>query len=120
MLESCQQRFCCKEQVKKLNFIVMFVKIHRSYRTVVAMCDSGLLGKKFEEGIRQLDVRENFYNEREIDREEAIRLIRLQAKEDATFNIVGPESVAIALESGVIDKSAIGHVDGVPFALVLL
>lgn len=98
----------------------MFVKIHKSYRTVVALCDAELIGKRFEEGIKLLDVRENFYNDKRITREEALRIVKMQAKEDATFNIVGPKSIAVALELGVIDQDNIGHVAGVPFALVLL
>ena len=28
----------------------LYIKVHKSYRTVVALCDSEILGKKFEEG----------------------------------------------------------------------
>ena len=98
-------------------------KIYKSYRIVVAICDSNLIGKRFEEkfekGIKQLDIRENFYKDEELSYEEAVELMKLQAREDATFNIVGKESVKAALESGIIDKSGIGKVDGIPYALVL-
>ena len=39
----------------------MLVKIHKSYRNVVAVCDSDLIGKKFEEDKFQLDLKESFY-----------------------------------------------------------
>jgi hypothetical protein len=40
----------------------MFINIiHSSCRDVVAICDSELLGKVFEEGQLQLDVKESFY-----------------------------------------------------------
>ena len=39
----------------------MLVNIIKSYREVVAICDSELLGKCFEEGIFQLDIKESFY-----------------------------------------------------------
>ena len=42
--------------------MAVYIKVHNSYRSVVAVADSDLLGKRFEEGIKQLDVRENFYN----------------------------------------------------------
>ena len=96
------------------------IKIHRSYRSIVAVCDSNLLGKKFEEDIRQLDIRENFYNGKNIEKEELIRTIIKELKEDATFNIVGKDSVNAALEAGVIDKSCIAEIHGIPFALKLL
>ena len=41
----------------------MFVNIIKTYRNVVAVCDVNLLGKKFEEGKFQLDVKENFLKE---------------------------------------------------------
>lgn len=100
------------------------IKIHRSYRTVVAICDSDLLGKRFEEkfekGIKQLDLRENFYKNQEMSYEEAVELIESQAKEDATFNIVGHNSIKAALEAGIINKLGIAKIDGIPYALVLL
>lgn len=98
----------------------MFVKIHRSYRAVVAVCDSDILGKKFEEGKHQLHIAENFYKGEELQEEEIIELIRIQKMEDATFNIAGVQAVAAALKAGIIDKFCIGAVQGVPFALTLL
>lgn len=96
------------------------IKIHRSYRNVIAICDSELLGKKFEEGKKQLDVKESFYKDQEIEREEMIKLMIRQRKEDASFNIVGPDSIDAAIEAGIINEEAIGKVQNVPFALVLL
>lgn len=98
----------------------MFIKIHSSYRKVVAIADSDLIGKKFEEGKKQLDVRENFYKGKEVSKEEVLKTIKMQAIEDATFNIVGKESVAAALEAGIIKKEGILKIKGIPFALTLL
>ena len=41
----------------------MFVNVIKSYRDVVAICDKELIGKKFEEGNFQLDVKENFFSD---------------------------------------------------------
>jgi len=98
----------------------MYIKLHKSYRTVVAVCDTDLIGKKFEEGRRQLDVRENFYKGDEIDSEKSIELMQNYANEDATFNIVGKESVSTALKAGIINQSSVTKISGVPFALTLL
>ena len=97
----------------------MFIKIHKSCRTVVALCDSELLGKKFEEGKRQLDVRENFYKGDKVNEEQAINILRIQAMEDATFNIAGKKSVDSALKAGIITKKGIAKIKDIPFALVL-
>jgi len=98
----------------------MYVKIHKSYRKVVAVCDSELIGKKFEEGKKQLDVRDNFYRGEEFEAERVREIMKSELADDSTFNIVGKESVKLALESEVISEGNIGRVSGVPFALVLL
>ncbi len=98
----------------------MLVKIHDSYRRVVAVCDSDLVGKKFEEGKMQLDVRENFYGGEEVDLDKVVEILQREVNNYATFNIVGEEAVRCALECGIISEGNVGKVDGVPFALVLL
>ena len=98
----------------------MFIKIHKSYRDVIAICDSELIGKKFEEDIFQLDVKENFYKGEEINEEKAIKIFQRMSKEDVTFNIVGNESVNAAIKAGIIEREEIKKIKGIPFALVLL
>jgi len=86
----------------------------------VAVCDSELLGKRFEEGKFQLDIKESFYKGEEVREEEAIRIMKNMAREDATFNIVGELSVQAALKAGIISNNSIGKIQEIPFALVLL
>lgn len=98
----------------------MFVKIIKSYRDIVAICDADLIGKKFEEGKFQLDIKENFFKgERKTERE-AIKIIEDMLKEDATFNIVGEKSVNVALKAKIISQEEIKRIQKIPFALVLL
>jgi uncharacterized protein len=98
----------------------MYIKIHESYRKVVALCDKELIGKKFEEGKMQLDVRENFYKGKEITDDEITERLKDFKLDDSTFNIVGEKSVKAALDAGIITEGNIGKVDGIPFALSLL
>tara|TARA_Y100000310_G_scaffold328062_1_gene395473 strand:- start:17074 stop:17370 length:297 start_codon:yes stop_codon:yes gene_type:complete len=98
----------------------MFVKIHKSYREVIAICDSNLAGKYFEEGEFQLDIKENFYKGEELSEEETLKIMRDSLREDATFNIVGEKATELALEAGVIKKEGIKEIAGIPFALVLM
>ena len=101
----------------------MFVNIIKSYRYVVAICDSELLGKYFEEGNFQLEVKENFYKGKEGSEssdEEVSKIMNDFKREDATFNIVGRKAVDLALKEGIIEKDSVGEIQGVPFALVLL
>lgn len=98
----------------------MFINIIKSYRDVVAICDSDLIGKNFEEGEFQLDVKESFFKGKDLPKEEIERMIRTMKIEDATFNIVGKESVELALNTGAISQEGVKEISGIPFALVLL
>ncbi len=99
---------------------MFYLKIHESYRNVVALCDKEILGKKFEEGIKQLDIRENFYKGQEKTAEEVREVLSTQILEDSTFYISGENSVKLALETGIITENHIGKVNGIPFALILV
>jgi uncharacterized protein len=97
----------------------MKIKIHKSYRDVVAICDKDLIGKRFEQGNLQLDVKESFFNGKEVSEKEAMDIMIDMAKEDATFNIIGHKSVKAALKCGLIQKEGIKTIQEIPFALVL-
>ncbi len=98
----------------------MLVNIIKSYRDVVAICDSELLGKYFEEDLFQLDIKESFYKGNKRTEEEVIKIILDMKKEDATFNIAGEKSVQTAIKAGLISEDAVKKIQGVPFALVLI
>jgi len=90
------------------------ISIHKAYRWVVAICDKELAGQKLEEGEKQLDLSGQFFKGDERSREEAAEIIKDCVREDATFNIVGEKSCALAKELGIIQD------DGISYALVLL
>ncbi len=98
----------------------MHIKIHDSYRKIVALADSDLIGKKFEQGKKQIEIIPAFYQGEEKTKYEILEILKDMQKEDATFNIVGKESVQTALEVGIILKSGISYIQDVPVALVLL
>jgi len=98
----------------------MLVKIHKSYRTIVAVCDAELLGKIFEEGKMQIDVSDAFYGGEKKTDKEVIELLKDSATEDATFNILGEKSVNAAIKAGIIDGKGIIRIQGIPHALSLL
>ncbi len=98
----------------------MLVKIIKSCRTIIIICDADLIGKKLEQGEFQLDLKENFFEGDETSKQEAIKIMKNMAQEDATFNIVGQESINAALEAGIINKEGIKTIQDIPFALILL
>ena len=99
---------------------MVLVKIIETYRDVIAICDSELLGRRFEQGKFQLDVKESFFKGEETNEEKTIEIMKNMSKEDATFNIIGKKSVNTALKAGIIDEEGIGKIQGIPFALVLV
>ncbi len=98
----------------------MFVNVIKSYRDVVAICDRELLGKRFEEGKFQLDIKESFFRGKESSEEEVLEMIKKMHVEDSTFNIVGEKAIQVALNAGIISKEGIGKIENIPFALVLV
>ena len=98
----------------------MLVNIIKSYRDIVTICDSELIGKRFEEGKFQLDVKESFFKGKEMPEKEAIKIIQEMSREDAIFNFVGKKSVNTALKTGIILQEGIKKVQGIPFAMVLV
>ena len=81
----------------------MQIKIHKAYRTIVTVCDSNLIGKTFEQGIKQIEIRENFFKGDEKNKHEVIEILKQMDKEDATFNLVGNEYILIGKwDTGVV------------------
>lgn len=81
-------------------------------RLILAVCDKDILGKKFEDSKRVLDLSSSFFKGEEKPKAEVIMLM----KKAYTLNIVGEESVELAIECGIIDKTQIIHVKNVPHA----
>ena len=98
----------------------MQIKIHESYRKIVAVCDSNLIGKTFTEDIKEIKINPNFFKGQEKSKKQVLEIFKSMYKEDATFNIVGKESIETALEAGIIDKKGIITIQGVPMALGLM
>jgi len=83
---------------------------------LVAVCDSELIGHSFREGELHLSVNEDFFKGRPADEHEV-----KMALEDATIaNLVGEQSVACGIDSGIIDKHCVITIDGIPHAQMVL
>ncbi len=98
----------------------ILLKVHKSYRLVVAICDKELYGKSFVENNKKIDLSGEFFNGEEMTEEEIKQNIIRYLKEDATLNIVGENSVNFAKELGIINDEGVTTIDGIPLALVLL
>ena len=98
----------------------ILLRVHESYRWVVAVCDADVFARKLVDGKRVLDVSGAFFNGKIMNQDEAREEIIRCAKEDATFNFVGKDSVRLAKELELVLDGGVVEIDGVPFGLVLM
>ncbi|GAB7094388.1 hypothetical protein JCM30237_15400 [Halolamina litorea] len=73
---------------------------------LVSVCDPGLLGETFESGEISLTVEESFYggeNAVEADADAVVAGLRRAS----VANLVGEESVGVAVEAGLIDEATV-------------
>lgn len=96
----------------------MIVKIHKTddNRMVLAICDSSLIGKKFEEGKKQLDLTSDFYKGQEMSEKEVGNLLRNSYLTD----VVGEKSIALAIKEGIINESNIKKISNVPYTQIIV
>ncbi|MFB6111123.1 MAG: DUF424 domain-containing protein [Halobacteriaceae archaeon] len=82
---------------------------------LVTVCDRGILGETFEDGDVSLTVTEEFYGGQQV--ESAVVVERL--REASVANIVGTESVGLAIEEGFVDEERVLELDGTRHAQFL-
>lgn len=99
---------------------MLVAKVHNSYRVVVALCDAELIGKRFEQDIRELEIRATFFKEQELNHEQAVTMLQNYAREDATFFIAGHKAIHAAKEASIITEDNIATIDSIPFTLILM
>lgn len=92
----------------------MIVKTHTTSdnRLILTICDDELIGKKYGEGEKQLDLTSDFYKGNKMAEKEIIKLI----EKAYIINAVGKNSVGCCLRAGVVNKKNIGVIKGVSYA----
>lgn len=95
----------------------MIVKVHEAEgRVILAICDSGLIDKKFEDEDCQLDLTSDFYKGEEKTKEEVVNLL----DKAHMLNVVGAESIGLLKELEIISDEGVKEVQDVPYAMVVL
>jgi len=89
----------------------MFIaKLHEKQdRKVLAVIDSDLLGKCFTEGRKQLDLNSEFYNGKEMSKEEFNDLLPACDM----LNLAGKEIISLAKELGLVEDEDIITIDNI-------
>lgn len=79
---------------------------------LIAACDCGLLGRRFEEGELRLEITAGFFEGEKVEKELFLEVLSL-----ATMaNLVGDETVNAAIEAGQVDPECVIRIQGVPHA----
>lgn len=109
---------CLRRPASDQDKDMMIGKIHKTFegRTILAVCDSDIKGKKFEQGKMQLDLSSDFYKGRKMDKEELKELFRVVD----IVHLVGEKAVELGVKEGIIEKELVLEVDGVPHAEVVI
>ncbi len=93
---------------------MFYYKIHKSGGTaLLAVCDSELLGKTFEEGRLALHISREFYGGQKIRNEVLVLFPRADI-----INIAGNNIVSLALKNKWISEKGIIRVKGIPHAQI--
>ena len=88
----------------------VFLRIFKDpTRTLVAACDSGILGKTFREGKLKLEVKPEFYRGTLVSISEALREINSAD----IANLAGNGIVDAAVREGFVDSTAIVRISGI-------
>jgi hypothetical protein len=94
----------------------VFLKVFKGARhTLVAVCDSDLLGETFRQGKLKLKVKADFYRGSEVSVAEALHAV----DEADIVNLVGKQIVEAAIKEGYADPSAIIHIAGIPHVQIV-
>lgn len=89
------------------------MRIHRQGREVlVAVSDAGLVGREFREGNMRLAVHESFYGTEPADAHDVLRQLAVCT----IANLVGVETVMLAIQHGFVNPDNVLDIEGVPHA----
>ena len=106
--------FCQPELVSIVTEV--FLRVYKDTKyTLVAACDSDLLGETFREGKLKLEVRPDFY--RGVRTSVVDALAAIDTADIA--NLVGEAIVQAAVRRSLVDPSAVLHIGGVPHVQIV-
>ena len=83
-------------------------------QSMLNICDAEILGKKIIEGELTMNISENYYGERFVEREEAEILL----KTSSIINMAGKETISLSLQLGIGSENAVKIVSDVPFLII--
>jgi len=88
--------------------------ISASGNLILNICDPELINKTLFDGNTKITINPDYYAERDIDEYEAKSLLQ----KCTSINLVGENSISLALNLGIGSKKSIRRIQGVPFLIV--
>ena len=88
----------------------VFLRVFKDAKhTLVAVCDTGILGETFREGKLKLEVKADFYKGMPTSIPDALRAVNSADM----ANLAGNQIVKAAVQEGLVDPSAIIQIGGI-------
>ena len=82
--------------------------------TMLNMCDSELIGKDIVDGKLKIHISENYYGKQIVEKDEAISMM----KSASILNLVGRETISLAIDLGIGSKDGVKIISDVPFLII--
>ena len=82
--------------------------------TMVNMCDAKLIGKDVVDGELKIHINESYYGKQLVDKDEAISFL----KSASIMNLVGKETISLAINLGIGSESGIKIISDIPFLII--
>ena len=81
---------------------------------MVNMSDAELIGRNIIDGELKINISENYYGKQIVEKDEAISLL----KSASIMNLVGKETISLAIELGIGSKDGVKIISDVPFLII--
>ena len=82
--------------------------------TMVNMCDAELIGTDVIDGKLKIHISENYYGKQIVEKDEAISMM----KSASILNLVGRETISLAIDLGIGSKDGVKIISDVPFLII--
>jgi hypothetical protein len=81
---------------------------------MVNMSDAELIGKDVIDGELKIHISENYYGKQIVEKDEAISIL----KSASIMNLVGKETISLAIELGIGSKDGVKIISDIPFLII--
>jgi len=81
---------------------------------MVNMSDAELIGRNIIDGELKINISENYYGKQIVEKDEAISLL----KSASIVNLVGKETISLAIEVGIGSKDGVKIISDIPFLII--